>query len=65
MPVTNGYKATKQIRCLDSEYAKRLPIFSYSKSIRFIYGKRNKAGINTLHTVSSIITVLQIADIFE
>ena len=28
MPVTNGYKATKQIHGLDSEYAKRLPIIS-------------------------------------
>ena len=30
MPVMNGYEATKQIRNLDSEYAKKLPIIAMS-----------------------------------
>lgn len=30
MPVVNGYEATKQIRGLDTEYAKRLPIIAMS-----------------------------------
>ena len=30
MPVMNGYEATKQIRSLDSEYAKKLPVVAMS-----------------------------------
>ena len=30
MPVLNGYEATKKIRGLDTEYAKRLPIIAMS-----------------------------------
>jgi len=30
MPVMNGYEATKQIRSLDTDYAKRLPILAMS-----------------------------------